>query len=192
MYLIFDTETTGLPKNYRAPLSDFDNWPRLVQLAWELYDFDGEKWESVNYIIKPEGFIIPEEATKIHRISHEQALQEGVPLKEALAHFIQEVNSAEQVVGHNIEFDENIVGAELLRLQMDNPFLDAKKICTMKQGTMICRIDNGRGGFKWPNLSELHKTLFAEDFVDAHDALVDVQACAKCLFELKKRGQLRV
>jgi DNA polymerase-3 subunit alpha len=81
MYLVFDTETTGLPKNYQAPLDDFSNWPRLVQLAWNLYDAEGNKWESYSYIIKPNGFIIPPESTKIHRISQEKAEIEGVDLE---------------------------------------------------------------------------------------------------------------
>ncbi len=59
MYLIFDTETTGLPRDYSAPITDFDNWPRLVQLAWQLHDHTGKLMSSGNYIVKPEGFTIP-------------------------------------------------------------------------------------------------------------------------------------
>ncbi|HAP63120.1 MAG TPA: 3'-5' exonuclease, partial [Cytophagales bacterium] len=68
MYLIFDTETTGLPKNYNAPLTDFDNWPRLVQLAWQLHGPNGELISAGNHIVKPEGFEIPFNAEKVHGI----------------------------------------------------------------------------------------------------------------------------
>ena len=51
MYLIFDTETTGLPKNWRAPISDTENWPRCVQLAWQVHDEIGNLIESKSYII---------------------------------------------------------------------------------------------------------------------------------------------
>ncbi len=187
MYLFFDTETTGLPKNYQAPLDDFSNWPRLVQLAWSLYDFSGQHWESVNYIIKPDGFVIPEEATKIHRISQEQALAEGVPIKKAMEHFYQEVSRVEYLVAHNIDFDEKILGSELLRNKLSVNAGLVNKICTMKRSADVCQISNGRGGYKWPNLTELHVYLFAKDFSEAHDALVDVKACANCFFELKKR-----
>jgi DNA polymerase III alpha subunit (gram-positive type) len=57
MYLVFDTETTGLPLNYNAPLSDSDNWPRMVQIAWQLHDEEGKLIENQDYIIKPEGMI---------------------------------------------------------------------------------------------------------------------------------------
>lgn len=58
MYIIFDTETTGLPRDYNAPMSDVDNWPRLVQIAWQLHDAKGKLLSNHNYIIRPEGFTI--------------------------------------------------------------------------------------------------------------------------------------
>ena len=42
MFLIFDTETTGLPKKWNAPISDSANWPRCIQLAWQLHDNNGK------------------------------------------------------------------------------------------------------------------------------------------------------
>ena len=56
MYLIFDTETTGLPKRFNAPIKDTDNWPRCIQIAWQLHDVDGSLMEHQDFIIKPEGF----------------------------------------------------------------------------------------------------------------------------------------
>lgn len=188
MYLVFDTETTGLPKNYQAPLDDFLNWPRIVQIAWAIYDESGQLWESANYIIKPDGFVISDEVAKIHRITQALAVKNGVALEKALAHFLSDVKTAEHLVGHNINFDDKIVGAELARLKLDNPLLAADKLCTMRASANHCRISNGRGGYKWPNLTELYEYLFKTGLPDAHDALVDVKACADCFFELKRRG----
>jgi len=190
MFLFFDTETTGLPRNYQAPLDDFSNWPRVVQIAWSLYDVEGNHWESYSYIIKPVGFVIPEEAAKIHRVSQERAMKEGVDLRQVLLHFLDDVKKAEYLVAHNIDFDEKIVGSELLREKLDNHVTTANRICTMKRSTDVCQINNGRGGFKWPTLSELYRHLFQKDFPEAHDAMVDVKACAECFFELKRRGHL--
>lgn len=191
MYLFFDTETTGLPKNYQAPLDDFANWPRLVQIAWSLYDAEGNHWGSYSYVIKPDGFIIPDEVAKIHRVSQERAEKEGIPLKEALDKFATDLKTSEYIVAHNIDFDQKIVGSEFLRLEK-NDYLEelnkANKICTMKSSVHFCKISNGRGSYKWPNLMELHKCLFAVPFSDAHDAMVDVNACAKCFFALKKKS----
>ncbi len=69
MYLIYDTETTGLPKNFSAPVSDSENWPRLVQVAWQLHNDMGELIEVKNFIVRPDGFTIPYNAEKIHGIS---------------------------------------------------------------------------------------------------------------------------
>ncbi len=187
MYLFFDTETTGLPKNYQAPLDDFLNWPRLVQLAWSLYDAEGNHWESHNYIIKPVGFIIPEESSKIHRISQEKALKEGIKVEKALTHFLEQARNASHLIAHNFDFDEKIVGSELLRNKLGVFPVNANKVCTMKSSVNVCKIDNRRGGYKWPTLTELHSFLFQGDFSDAHDAVFDVNACAKCFFELKRR-----
>ncbi len=187
MYLVFDTETTGLPRNYQAPLDDFLNWPRLVQLAWNLYDADGGAWETYNYIIKPEGFVIPEEATKIHHISQEQAMREGIELKLALNYFLRDVRQSSYLVAHNIDFDKKIIGSELLRVGLDNPLIKAQEICTMKKSVAYCRLP-GRHGYKWPSLTELYNCLFKTSFPDAHDASVDVRACAKCFFELKRKN----
>lgn len=186
MYLFFDTETTGLPQNYQAPLDDFLNWPRLVQIAWSFYDARGNHWESYSYIIKPLGFVIPPEATKIHRISQECAILEGVDLKKALTHFLEDVKKASHLIAHNIDFDEKIIGAEFLRKNIYNPIEEKQKICTMHSTVDFCAIKSKYGN-KWPKLAELHYKLFDCDFEDAHDAETDIRITAKCFWELKKR-----
>ena len=192
MYLIFDTETTGLPLNYRAPVSDLNNWPRLVQLAWELYNDQGEILETGNYIIKPVDFIIPLTATQIHHISHEEAMQTGHDLIEVLNKFSQALNKAQYLIAHNISFDEKILGAEFLRTGVLNNMLLKPQICTMQSSVNYCQIPNSHSSYKWPNLNELHFKLFSEMFPDAHNALVDVKACARCFFELKRRGVIKL
>ena len=78
MYIIFDTETTGLPKNFKAPITDTDNWPRCIQIAWQLHDEWGTLIESKDYLVKPDGFNIPYDAEQIHGISTELAEEQGV------------------------------------------------------------------------------------------------------------------
>jgi DNA polymerase III epsilon subunit-like protein len=77
MYLFFDTETTGFPKNWKAPLTDLDNWPRMVQIALILGDKKDNRIEQQDYIIKPEGFKIPKDATKVHGITTKKAINHG-------------------------------------------------------------------------------------------------------------------
>ncbi len=189
MFLIFDTETTGLPKNWDAPLTDFDNWPRLVQLAWQIHDAKGELVDVKNFIVKPDGFVIPRGSEKIHGISTERALAEGQSLEFVLDQFNQALATVKTIAGHNIEFDNNIVGVEMLRMSMETPLLEMNMVDTKEESTDYCAIPGGKGGkFKWPTLSELYEVLFGESFDAAHNASADVQATARCFLELIRRG----
>ncbi|MDD2904376.1 MAG: 3'-5' exonuclease [Syntrophales bacterium] len=187
MYLFFDTETTGIPKNYQAPLSNLSNWPRLVQLAWILTDKTGAEHKSSEYIIKPHKFSIPHDAARIHGITTDIARQVGLNLKQVLDEIIIDISKAVVLIAHNMQFDERIVGAEFLRLGYQNYFENKNKKCTMQSSTNLCRIP-GPYGYKWPKLQELHQKLFKKQYDNAHRALDDVRACAKCYFELRRRG----
>lgn len=191
MYLIFDTETTGLPKDWNKPFTDVDNWPRMVQIAWQLHDDMGQLLEHVDYLIQPDGYDIPYDAEKVHGISTALAKEEGVPLNQALEHLIKALSQAKFAVGQNLNFDINIVGAELVRAGMshqpltDMPILDT---CTETTAELI-KLPGGRGGrFKLPNLTELHQYLFGVPFAEAHNATADVEATTRCFFELLRRG----
>ena len=186
-FLIFDTETTGLPKNYNAPIEDLDNWPRLVQLAWELHDKEGKLVTAKNYIIKPVGFTIPYGSEKVHGISTQKANDEGKDLTEVLAEFSKDLENTILVIGHNVEFDLNILGAEYLRLGQENSLAKIPELCTKIESTDFCQLPGGRGGkYKWPTLFELHKKLFNEEFSEAHNASADVAATARCFLELAR------
>ncbi|PIY09407.1 MAG: DNA polymerase III subunit alpha [Flexibacter sp. CG_4_10_14_3_um_filter_32_15] len=185
MYLIFDTETTGLPKNFNAPVTDSDNWPRLVQIAWQLHDKTGNLLSAQNHIVYPDGFTIPFNAEKVHGISTKRAEQEGKPLSEVLNAFADDYQKADVLIGHNVEFDVAIMGAEFHRTKIERGFMEKETLCTKLTSVDFVAIQGGRGGrFKWPTLTELHTKLFGVPFADAHDAAYDVSATAKCFFGL--------
>jgi DNA polymerase-3 subunit epsilon len=189
MYLFFDTETTGLPKNWKAPITDLNNWPRLVQLAYLIYDEEGNMIAEKNCIIKPDGFTIPEEAARIHRISTDRAHKEGIELKSALDDFQSLINQVKFLVAHNIDFDEKIIRAEFLRMMLEDNVAKKSKICTMQSSTNFCAL-KGPYGYKWPKLSELYYKLFQTNFDEAHNATFDILATAKCFWELKRLGKI--
>lgn len=190
MYLIFDTETTGLPHNKTAPITDLDNWPRLVQIAWQLHNEKGRLLSQHNYLIKPDGFDIPFKAEQVHGISTKRALEEGHELSKVLDLLVKDLLRTALVVGHNIEFDINIIGAECIRQNLDpDVLLKISKLDTGLSSTEFCQLPGGLGGkLKMPTLLELHKKLFSKDFGDAHDASYDVAATARCYFGLLKQN----
>ena len=190
MFLIFDTETTGLPRNWNAPLSDAENWPRCIQIAWQLHDKSGNCIIHEDYLVKPDGFTIPYDSEKIHGISTTLAEKEGIPLSDVLEKFHLALDQSQFLGGHNVKFDLNIMGAEFLRMGVENPLENIPIIDTCTEQTAaLCQLQGGRGGkFKLPNLSELHLYLFGIDFQEAHNATADVEATTRCFFELLRKG----
>ncbi len=186
MYLIFDTETTGLPKKYTAPISDTDNWPRCIQIAWQLHDAMGKLIEHQDYLVKPKGFNIPYDAERIHGISTELADNEGVTLKEVLEKFNEALSKTKFIVGQNLGFDVNIMSCEFYRIGVESPLnsLPILDTCTEVTASLL-KLPGGRGGkFKLPTLTELHQYLFNQPFAEAHNATADVEATTRCFFEL--------
>ncbi len=193
MYLIFDTETTGLPHNKNAPVEDLENWPRLVQLAWQLHDNQGKLVSTGDHIVKPEGFTIPFNAEKIHGISTKRALEAGENLNAVLDTFTKEVEKAEVLIGHNIEFDNKIIGAEYLRTNKPDLLAKVKNIDTSVEAVEFCQLHGGIGGrLRQPRLIELYEKLFGEGFGNAHDAAHDVDATARAFFELLKKEVIKI
>ena len=186
MFLIFDTETTGLPKRWDAPISDLNNWPRVVQLAWQLHDEDGSLISNKTHIIKPVDFDIPFESEKVHGISTLLATQMGEKIQIVFNEFLKDLSLAKYIVGHNLKFDINVVSSELYRLDIENQLLNKKVLDTCTENTAnICKLQGGRSGkFKFPTLVELYDNLFKNQFENAHNASADVEANAMVFFEL--------
>lgn len=189
MYLIFDTETTGLPRNWNAPYTDTDNWPRCVQIAWQLHDENGKVIEHQDYLIKPDGFNIPFDSERIHGISTELAIEQGVPILEVLEKLNLALKKAKFVIGHNVGFDLNVMGCEFHRYSVETelnkkPVLDT---CTEDTADLV-KLPGGRGGrFKLPTLTELYQFLFDENFQEAHNATADVEATTRVFLELIRK-----
>jgi len=189
MYLIFDTETTGLPKRWDAPITDTDNWPRCIQIAWQLHDAMGGLIEHYDFMVRPDGFNIPYDAERIHGISTDLALEQGISLAEVLEKFNIALSKSKFIVGQNVGFDVNIMGSEFHRLGVESPLAAMKVLDTCTEITAeMLKLPGGRGGkFKLPTLTELHQHLFGEPFSEAHNATADVEATTRCFLELVKR-----
>jgi DNA polymerase-3 subunit epsilon len=186
--LTFDTETTGLPRNWGAPITDSRNWPRLVQIAWVETDMKAWKAATHSSIVLPHGFTIPKEASDIHRITTERALDEGIPLEDVLDGFAASVSSADLIVAHNYSFDRAIMGAEFYRKQYGDLMKGKMFFCTMRGTIKYVGAKNRNGRMKLPSNMELYKKLFNEEFEDAHDAKADVEATNRSFWECFRLG----
>ncbi len=191
MYLFLDTETTGLPLDWKAPVGQLDNWPRIVEIGWILTDKDGNEIESETLILKPDGFKIPADASAIHGITNEIAIEKGQDRVEVLKKFADLLNKATVLVAHNIDFDKKVVHAEFMRYSIKSSIHKIDKLCTKELTTDYCKLP-GRYGYKWPTLEELYEKVFSSSLTASHSALGDVKACKDCFFELVNRGVIKL
>lgn len=187
MFLFIDTETSGLPRFRRAPIWLLFNWPRTVQLGWILTDNEGNEIKSTCKTIRPGRKQYSSVSVAIHGISHEEARKTGSVRREVLEEFTEDLQKAQEVVAHNIEFDYRVLRAEFFRSWKPDSFKKKKLRCTMTESTEFCALPRGEG-FKWPSLTELHQKLFNAKFDQQHNALVDARACMRCFWELRRLG----
>lgn len=193
MILVYDTETSGFTKENLPP--DHPSQPHLVQLAARLMDVDGKVYHKMNMIVKPDGWTIPEGASKVHGITTELATRVGLSLRVVVACFLQMRYLSTLSVAHNESFDWLVVEAQIARLKVTPSVPWPERTCTMRKSTELVGLPPtpkmARAGYtknKPPNLNELHTFLFGKGFDGAHDADVDMNACADCFLELRKRG----
>ena len=190
--LFFDTETNGLPANYKLGVTATDNWPRLIQLGWIITDESGNILKRKSQLIYPQSFTIDADVTRLTGITTADAQRNGVALSDVLSKFMADVESASLLVGHNVDFDMHIMGCELYRMGMNyQALIEKPSVCTMVRSTNFCALPSTsrcHSGYKYPSLTELYTKLFGYAFSGAHDALSDITATKDCYFELLRRG----
>lgn len=203
--LIFDTETTGLPKRWNSKNPKwYLDYPNIIQISWLLYDMNNNKiLDESDYIVKlDENIKIDEQSIKIHNISREKSIKEGQNIKEILTKFNFLLKSCDLLVAHNLDFDKKMIIAENLRNNISNPFLfvNNKEYCTMKETKDLCKIRfnniytknylNERENYKYPKLEELHQILFNVKPIHLHNSLNDVYICFRCFYKLYKNTDI--
>ena len=186
-YLIIDTETNGLPQSYHLPVTDLTNWPRLISVAWGLYDEEGKELCRHYALVKPDGYRWNKVAQRIHRITPEQAETKGQPLTDVLKQLRPAMERADVWVGHNIDLDYSVIGAEFIRVEQlqsgrVGEFPARPVLCTMDAST---KVTPNREPVK---LEDLYELLAGKRMKGMHDATADMLATAHCFFELKRRN----
>ena len=188
--LVFDTETTWFI-NKKNP--DLNVQPYIVQFAWIYWELkNGNFIETgrINQFIKPK-IAIPYDASQVHHI-YDIDVKNAPSIEEKIQEFIDLINSCDAIIGHNIEYDEDMIKLELRRLQKEYLYQPKQVVCTMKTTVDFCAIKGNGERFKYPKLWELYKKLFWEYFIGAHDAMVDVEATLKAFLELEKQNVLKL
>lgn len=192
-FLCIDTETTGLPNDYNKPFTDTDNWPHIVQLSYILFVYKGDKIKILkekDFILSPDKtYKVPEESTRIHGISDKKARKEGFERKDVLNFLAHQLEYVDYIIGHNIDFDINVLRAEFTRenIDVDESFEHIKKVCTMKSSMPLYSKLS-----KWPKLEDLYYDLTDNPMIGAHNSLNDVRATIVCFNKLIEKGIIDV
>lgn len=217
--VIYDTETNGLPEKGAKPF-EYQKWPHIVQLSFLVYEKPDDyilpfatlmPVYMADYIIKPIGFTISEEVSKIHGITQSYAIKHGVNLIDALTDLLKHIEDADVIVAHNAAFDKNTIHSELFRMgafegKMRNTWeckSTVREFCTMLSAVSLCRCEFPRQDIKpypfdnrtkWPRLEELFRKLFPFEVIPSgfHNSLIDIKITAKCFFGLLDMGHLSI
>jgi|UniRef100_A0A6C0IMU7 DNA polymerase III epsilon subunit-like protein len=202
--IVFDTETTGLPRSKIINSETLHLWPHVVQFSYVMYNVGQMKMEKVKDVVVkiPETIVMSEETMNIHKITNEQTQGSPFTIEDVLNEFIEDIscNNVTAIVGHNISFDMNMLKIELLRLIQNNDIIDKsiykkmfyevnytnKTYCTMKKSIDLCQIPlrrkDGTVYYKYPKLIELYKKIFDEEPNNLHNSLNDVLVTLRCYY----------
>lgn len=188
--LFLDLETTGLPLSRGQTYRNIENWPRWVSICWAIHKSEDQSIVHKYSVVRPQGYSIPSESTKIHGITNEYAAKHGRSTAEIIREFNNDLvrYKPNKLVAHNVEFDRNVFLAEVLRNNMKTTMGELPCLCTMMATINYCQLPRRGGGYKYPKLEELYTELFDDYFDNAHNASADVEACVSCYYEIERRG----
>jgi len=184
---VFDTETTWFINKKETNL---DLQPNIIQFAGilgELKDWEFTEIKRINQIINPKK-PIPFASSQVHHL-YDIDVKDAPYIEDVIDEILTYINEPDIIVGHNIEYDEDMVKLELKRLKIEYKYQPKQVICTMNESTNFCKLPKKMASSPWykrPKLWELHKKLFWEYFIWAHDAMTDVEATLRSFIELVK------
>lgn len=190
MYLIFDCSGLATYTNFKANFNDTDSWPRLLHISWILLDENLKPAEDFDCIVEEASLKIDNKSKEKAHIDEEDIIKKKILLSEVLDKFTTSVDKTTYIFSHNLNYNENILGAEYVRLRKPINMFSRQRHCLMEEGTYYCKIPSKGGGYKFPTLPELHATCFGQTYGPAGNARADVIAAARCFIKLKKTGKL--
>lgn len=185
--LFIDTEASGLPKKWNAPITKINNWPYAVQISWLIYDWQGKLLKKENHFISDDDFKISPAAQQIHGFTRAFLKDHGQPrfkVMQLLASDLEKYHPL--LIGHFMELDYQVISADFFRSGVENPALNLSTFCTMLATKYFIHHPQQ----KYLRLGDLYQLLFNKELEHQHNALNDAVATAESFFELQKRGEI--
>lgn len=154
-YAVIDTEGSGLFDFTKA--ADAEGQPRLAELGMILLREDMTVKEEYRGLVKPDGWVMSVDATKVNGLTTEYLLEHGKPVAEVLAVYTQAIKEGYAIVAFNAQHDCKTMRAELRRAGMDDLFEQTKNICVMRKSAGIIPRPDGKKS--WPSLAHCRTFL---------------------------------
>ena len=190
MYLIFDCSGLATYTNFKANFNDTDSWPRLLHISWIFLDEHLKPVEDFDYIVEEASQSLDGKSKEKSHVDEDDIQKKKLKLADILDAFSASAEKTTFIFAHNLNYNENILGAEYVRLRKPINMFSKHRHCLMEEGTYYCKIPSKGGGYKFPTLPELHATCFGQSYGPSGNARADVIAAARCFIKLKKTGKL--
>ena len=190
---VYDTETTWFINKKETNL---DLQPNIIQFAWilwELKNWEFKEEKRINILINPKK-PIPFGSSQVHHL-YDIDVKNAPYIEDVIDEILWYINEPDITIWHNIEYDEDMLKLELKRLEKEYKYQPKQVVCTMNESTNFCKLAKKMLSSPWykrPKLWELHKKLFWEYFIWAHDAMTDVEATLRCFIELVKQDVIKL
>ena len=177
--IVFDTETTGLPKPSSVPLEE---QPKIIEFAAiKLDNKTLKETDRVEFLLNPEEKLDPV-ITKITGLKDEDLIGQPLFVEQypLLADFFL---GEREMVAHYVAFDRSLLEFDLRRIDklMQFPW-PIKHTCTVEASYPL-------KNFRL-KLTQLHEIVTGSPHKEAHRAMADVEALATCVRWLRKKGMM--
>ena len=186
-YAVIDTETSGL-FDFSKP-ADAEGQPRLASLAVIRLDADLNEEGANEYFVKPDGWTLSDEVSKVNGLTTERLAKDGRPIAEVLKFYTALVDRGYVIVAFNAQFDTKVMRGEMRRAGIPDRFEATPNICVMRASTDVCKIPKAKGGgYKFPKLAEACSHFLISQDAD-HSAMGDARAATAIFRKLREIGQ---
>jgi len=176
--IVFDLETTGLPK---AEGSDLDMQPKVIEFGGIKIDEDFNEIDRMEFLCNP-GQDLDPVITKITGISDDML----VGKKPFIAHYKDLCDwflGESTMCAHNLSFDRKVLRFELERIDKMTSFpWPYKHVCTVEVGENVWGVKR--------KLSEIYEEVTGQKHIGAHRATADIEATIEVLKWYNKEGHL--
>ena len=166
------TETNGLHQ-VKTPITGYNVhlYSNLVVLNYNIGFYSESKKKIIikpenknRIIVKPFGFIISKQSSKIHGITQEYAMENGTPIRQVLGKFLEDIKDIKIIISHNMDFNLKTLQAEIFRQRFYFNITNYKLFDLMELGDLENKLESENFDSKFISLKDLSIKYLDKDY----------------------------